>query len=189
MDLRRLRKGEWITAISGIVLFVSLFLPWWTVPGEGAYFERSIGEPRSGVVFGTASDVSAWEVLSVTDALLALLAAAAVVTWIVAAMARNTAPGIASQSLLVPFALVMAVVCTVRVLNTPEPLEPLAEFIDVKLAYGAWIGLVATLGVLAGDLIAMRDERLSKPGQPTDQTGVPVAQPLQAEKLPGPPAA
>jgi hypothetical protein len=185
MDLRRLRKGEWILAISGIVLFVSLFLPWWSVPTDGAYFDRSIGS--SGEFFASAADVSAWAALSVTDVLLALLAIAAAAAWIVTALARNTAPGIAFQSLLVPFALVMTVASLVRVLNTPDAFGPLADVVDVS--YGAWLGLAATFGVLVGDLVAMRDERLSKPGQPTDQTGVPVSQPLAVEKLAGPPPA
>jgi CDP-diglyceride synthetase len=184
MDLRRLRKGEWITAISGIALFVSLFLPWWELL-EGAYYDRSTGS--SGYAYASVADVSAWEALSVTDVLLALLAVGAVAIWVVTALARNTAPGIAADTLIVPFALVMAVVCLVRVLNLPDAFEPASDFVDV--AYGAWIGLAATFGVLVGDLIAMRDERLSRDGRPTDQTGVPVAQPLQVEKLPGPPAA
>ena len=29
MDLRRLRAGEWIAGVSGVVLLVSLFLPWY----------------------------------------------------------------------------------------------------------------------------------------------------------------
>jgi hypothetical protein len=185
MSLRRLRAGEWITAISGLVLFVSLFLPWWSVPSEGVLYERSMDGVRYGDV--VRADVSAWEALSVTDVLLAVLAVGAIAIWVVAAVARNTAPGIATQTLLVPVALVMAVVCLIRVLNVPDGFEQLAELVDV--AYGAWIGLAATFGVLGGDLIAMRDERLSKPGHPTDQTGVPVPQPLAVEKLPGPPAA
>jgi hypothetical protein len=35
----------------------------------------------------------------------------------------------------------------------------------------------------------MRDERLSKPGRPTDQTGAPVSEPIAVETLPGPPPA
>ena len=150
MDLRRLRKGEWITAISGIALFVSLFLPW-------------------------EENGSGWEVHSVTDILLAVLAVAAIATWAINAFGRTTAPGIASQSLTVPLALVMGIAMLVKVWGYDD--------------HGAWIGLGATFGVLGGVLVGMRDERLSKPGRPTDQTGVPVSEPLAVEKLPGPPPA
>jgi hypothetical protein len=184
MDLRRLRVGEWITAISGIALLVSLLLPWWRVPIEGAYYQRPSGEVKYGSF--AYEDVSAWQALSAVDVLLAVLAVGALAVWTVTAVARSTAPGIASQSLLVPFAAVMAVVCLIRVLDVPDRFM-FAELVDVR--YGAWIGLAATFGVLAGDLIAMRDERLGKPGRPTDQTGVPVSEPLAVERLPGPPAA
>ena len=150
MDLNRLRVGEWITAISGVVLLISLFLPW-------------------------DDAMSGWEALSVTDILLGLVGVAAILLWFVTARAKNTAPGIAFDALLVPFALVMSIVLLIKV-----------------WAYdgtGAWLGLAATLGVLVGTLVAMRDERLSKSGQPTDQTGVPVDAPPAIEKLPAPPRA
>jgi hypothetical protein len=188
MNLRRLRKGEWITAISGLVLLVSLFLPWWNLPVEGAYFERSIGAPEFGGVTEWAN-VSAWEVLSVTDVLLAALGVFAVAVLLINAKAANTAPGVASEALLTLYAVVMSIVCVIRVLNLPEPLEPFDAFVDVGTEYGAWIGLAATLGVLVGALVGMRDERLSKPGELTDQTGVPVERAPEIEKLPAPPAA
>lgn len=156
MDLRRLRAGEWIAAISGVVLLASLFLPW-SQPSEGSGIE-----------------LSGWETLSVTDVLLAAVAIAGIAAWVIVATANATAPGIASQTLLMPFALVMAIVLLIKVWGYD--------------CYGAWVGLAATLGVLAGLLLGMRDERLSKPGQVTDATGVPAAPP-EIEKLPGPPAA
>ena len=169
MDLRRLRIGEWITAVSGIVLLVSLFLPWW-----------SIGD----------AEFTAWEALSVTDVALALLAIAAVVVWVLNATAKNTAPGVASEALLVPFALVMSVICGIRLLNVPGSLElPDGAPIGAALELGAWLGFAATLGVLIGVLVAVRDERLSRPGHPTDQTGLPVDAPAAIEKLPAPPPA
>ena len=48
------------------------------------------------------------------------------------------------------------------------------------------MALAATLGVVAGCFLAMRDERLTREGRHTDLTGVPVAQPLEVETLPAP---
>jgi hypothetical protein len=36
MDLRRLRAGDVAAAVSGTVLFVALFLPWYSEDGEEA---------------------------------------------------------------------------------------------------------------------------------------------------------
>jgi hypothetical protein len=169
MDLRRLRLGEWIAAISGAALIVSLWLPWWDV--------------------GSVSFTS-WEALSVVDGLLFVLGVFGIAVLPITAVARTTPPSIASESLLVPFALVMAIVCLLRVLNVPDGLEGATRAgLEVSREIGAWLGLLASFGVLVGALVGMRDERLSKPGRPTDQTGVPVSEPQPVEKLPAPPAA
>ena len=63
MDLRRLHVGEWIAALAGLVLLVSLFLPWY-------------GEPNT----------TAWEALAVNDLLLAVFALFAVALLIVTAI-------------------------------------------------------------------------------------------------------
>jgi hypothetical protein len=157
MDLRRLRAGEWIIAISGIVLLVSLFLPW------------------SEIEDGSVTTFTGWEVLSVADVLLALLGVGAVAVLLITARAPSTAPGVAGDALLTPFALAMTIVCLLQIGDYDQP--------------GAAIALAATIGVLVGALVAMRDERLSKPGRLTDQTGVPVERALEIEKLPAPPSA
>jgi 4-amino-4-deoxy-L-arabinose transferase-like glycosyltransferase len=153
MDLRRLRKGEWIAAISGVVLLISLFLPW-------------------SEAFG--AEFSGWQTLSAADVFLAVLGISAVVVWGIVATAGATAPGVSSQALLTPFALVMFIVSLIEVWEYD--------------GFGAWVGLAAVFGVLVGVLVGMRDERLSTPDQVTDATGVPAAPP-QIETLPGPPAA
>ncbi|MEX1141050.1 MAG: hypothetical protein WD993_06590 [Thermoleophilaceae bacterium] len=182
MDLRRLRIGEWTAAAAGVALIASLWLPWWTSPSGS--FERSTG---AGGLSRESVDWTAWEALAVVDALLLALGVLALATWAIAAVARAAGPGVIAAALLTPFALAMAVVCLVRVLNAPGDLAPPGA--EVGTAYGAWVGLAATLGVLAGTLVAMRDERLGEPGRPTDQTGVPVAEQAPVERLPGPPAA
>ncbi len=173
MDLRRLRKGEWIAAISGVVLLISLFLPWWSLP---AYFERS----------ADLAELNAWEVLSVADILFALLGVLGIAVGVIAARASAAGPGVAAEALAAPFALVMAIVGLTRVVGTPGALE--LPGLEPSTEYGAWIGLAAIFGVLVGVLVGMRDERLSTPDQTTDATGVPAAPP-EIETLPGPPAA
>lgn len=155
MDLRRLRAGEWIAAAFGVVLAVSLWLPW---------SERSGG-----------ATVDGWGALAVVDVLLAALAAGAVAAWGITAIAKAPGPGIMAEALLTPFALAMTVVAVVEIFRFDGA--------------GAAVALVATLGVLAGTLVALRDERLSRPGRATDQTGAPVDEPPRVETLPGPPPA
>ena len=155
MDLRRLRAGEWITAVAGVVLLVSLFLPWYGTP-----------------------DASGWEALAINDIVLALIAVAAVaLLFVTASQAVPTLP-IALDALLALVALVGLVLVLFRVVSLPDGAD--------SREWGLWLALAAIAGVNAGAWVAMRDERLSKAGRPTDLSGRPVAEQLRVETLPAP---
>lgn len=162
MDLRRLRVGEWTAAVSGALLVVSLFMPWYTA-GD--------------------ADVNAFEAHSLVDVLLLMLGLLGIGLLAVTAAQRTAAVGVASDALLTIVAGVVVVVAAIRAIDIPGNLEATGA----DRAAFMWIGLVAAFGVLAGAVIAMRDERLSGPGEQTDATGVPVDAPPEIEVLPAPP--
>ncbi|HEX2070409.1 MAG TPA: hypothetical protein VHF90_02025 [Thermoleophilaceae bacterium] len=185
MNLQRLRAGEWVLGVSGALLLISLFLPWWGL--EGDWIDLGPGGPVEGADQGpgVVTTWTAWQVLSVADVLLALLGLLALVVWAIVARASAAGPGITGEALLTPFAIAMAIVVAVQVLGTPGALEAPPPF-DPTVEYGAWLGLLSSLGVLVGLLVGMRDERLSRPGELTDQTGAPASAPVAVETLPGP---
>jgi hypothetical protein len=190
MDLRRLRVGEWIAGISGTLLLISLFLPWWSLPGDW------IGLGPAGPVEGPGldgpgmvTDWTAWQIFGFADVLLTLLALLAILVFAIVARATAAGPGVAAETLVAPLAVVAAIVALVQVLSTPASLEVAPPLAQASTEPGAWLGLAATLGVLAGLLVGMRDERLSRDGAPTDATGVPVSAPPPVETLAGPPPA
>jgi hypothetical protein len=133
MDLRRLRGGEWILALSGAALLTSLFLPW---------YKRG------------DADLTGWEAMSVLDVVLALVAVAAMACVLVTATQETAAVSISLESVTTLLGLVGSVVALVRVIDMPD-LGP-----GFGAAVGAYIGLAGALGVAAGGLIAIRDERL-----------------------------
>lgn len=186
MDLRRLRIGEWILGGSGALLLISLFLPWWGL--EGDWIGLGPGGPVEGPdqAPGVVTTWTAWQVFSVADLLLALLGLLALVVWALVARWSAPGPGLAGEVLLTPPAVVLAIVVLVQLLGTPGTLEAPPTF-DATVEYGGWLGLLSTFGVLVGLLVGMRDERLSRPGELTDQAGAPVPEPIAVEKLPGPP--
>ena len=160
MDLRRLRAGEWIAAVCGAGLLVSLWLPWYS--GEAA---------------GSAA-LSAWEALGALDVILALISAAAVGLLIVTAAQYVPAVPLA-MSVFVAFAGLLGVLLVlIRLLSLPAG----AEGRDWAL----WLALACTLGIVAGSLIAMRDERPSPDGGHTDVTGRPGRAPAEIETFPAP---
>ncbi len=159
MDLRRLRAGEWITAISGIALLVSLFSPW--------YGDEAIS-------------ASGFESLAVLDVVLALIAAMAVALLLITAAQGIPAIPLAFNVFLTFAGLLGVLLVLVRVIDLPGGAE--------SRDWGLWLGLAGALGIVAGSLVALRDERPSRPGRRTDLSGSPAPPPAEIEAIPAPPA-
>ncbi len=184
MDLRRLRIGEWITAGSGLLLLVALFLPWY--------------ELGSGIVVGPPDDLdahaSAWDAFTILDVLLALGALAAIAVLVVTAVQATPAVPLALQSLLTIAAALLLLLLIFRLadppditfLETTDSRRARSDVTGIDRAAGGWIALVAMLGIFAGALLALRDERRSPAGRHTDLTGIPVSSPREIETLPAP---
>ncbi len=157
MDLRRLRAGEWVAALSGAALFASLFLPWYDAGGE---------------------DITAWQALAVVDIVLVIVAAMGVALLAITATQRVPAVGIALSAFVTLAGLVGLVLVLVRLASLPGAAD--------GRQWGAWLGLVAAIGLVAGGALAMRDERLSPAGRHTDLTGRPAPPPPEIEPIPAP---
>lgn len=134
-----------------------------------ALFLPWYGEPSS----------TAWEAFTVLDLILALLALAALSVPIVTATHRVPAVPLALESLTALFGVLAVILVLIRVLNLPGDAG--------GREIGLWLGLLATLGITAGGLIAMRDERRSPQGGHTDLSGVPVTSQPEVETV-SPPA-
>ena len=153
MDPRRLRAGEWITALGGALLLVALFLPWY-------------------------SGASGWESLTVIDVVLALIALAALGLVPLTAAQPVPALPLAADALLALAGKVALVLVIIRISSLPEG-------VDGRGA-GIWLALAASAVVIAGGWIAMRDERLSSPGETVDLSGRPVTAHPEVETVPAP---
>jgi hypothetical protein len=158
MDLRRLRAGEILLALSGLLLLVSLFLPWYETAGE---------------------ELSGWDALGVVDVLLALIALSAISVLVATAWMRVAAVPIALDALVTLMGLIGLVLMAFRVLSMPDD--------ATGREIGLWLALAGTLGIVVSATISMRDERLSPAGSYTDATGRPVAAPPEIQLLPAPP--
>jgi hypothetical protein len=157
MDLRRLRAGETVAAVSGAALLVALFLPWYSSGGEEA---------------------TAWQALTVIDLVLALVAALAASLLPVTASQRVPAVPIALSAFVTIAGLIGLLLVLVRLASLPDAAD--------GREWGLWLGLVAAIGIVTGGAFAMRDERLSPPGRHTDLTGRPAPPPPEIEPIPAP---
>ena len=165
MDLRRLRAGEWIVALGGGLLLFSLFVAWYHAPVP------SLRPPGS-------QPVDAWEAFTVIDVLLAIVGVFALSLVPITAAQRVPAVPLALDSLVAIAGKVAAILVLVRMLAHPSD--------AFGLEAGAWIALVGCAAIVAGGWIAMRDERLSDEGGPTDLTGRPRSGAPPIETLPAP---
>jgi hypothetical protein len=184
MDVRRLRVGEWVLGASALLLFVALFLPWYEL-GEGIV----TGPPDV-----LDAHASAWDAFTILDVLLAVGALAAIAVVVVTALEAVPAVPIATESLVTLISIVLLVLVLFRLVDAPDLtfLESTdapgarADVVDVTREIGAWLGLLGTLGMSVGGLLAMRDERRSPAGRHTDLSGAPLDSPPAIETHPAP---
>ena len=122
MDLRRLRFGEWLALAGGVLLIVSLFLPWY-------------------------GDVSGLEAMSVIDILLVLVAAVAIALPIL--QATQTAPTlpVAFGVLTVTVGAIGVLLVLFRLIDSPDEVGGVAAgawlglVAVVALTVGGWRSL------------------------------------------------
>jgi hypothetical protein len=143
MDVRRLGAGEWLAAVSGVALLVSLVVPW---------YRPEICITRYGDVPAGVPDcsLSGWESLTAIDVLLALVAATGVLLAIVTAAQRVPAVPVALSALVVLVGVFGIVLVLLRLADLPDW--------ATGREWGLFLGLAGALGIVAGAVIAMRDE-------------------------------
>jgi hypothetical protein len=153
MELRRLSAGDWLAGASGLVLLVSLFVPWY--------------ETDAATLGSADATASAWESLAAFDILLALVAATAVALPIVTAVQRVPALAIALASTLTLVGFVGVILVLIRVLDLPG--EAFGR------EWGLWLALASALGIVAGACLALRAEHW--PARAEEPERMPAPQP------------
>jgi hypothetical protein len=135
MDTSRLTPGDISAGVGGIVLLISLWLPWYGVSVDVAGFSAS-------------ESASGWEVFSTIDIILFLVAIAAIA--LVALKAAGQLPADVPVALVLLALGGLAVLLILfRLIDTPAPGD-LPDEIDVSRKLGLFIGLIAAAGIVYG---------------------------------------
>jgi hypothetical protein len=134
LDTSRLSPGEFVGMGAGVVLFLSLWLPWFTTSADN---------PNSQL--GGASDgdgVNAWHVFTTLDILLVLAATAPfILSWIIARGHKLTwKPG--EVTMIVGITAFVLILCNGIILGRP------GDSVDIGLGIGYFVGLIAAAGML-----------------------------------------
>jgi hypothetical protein len=187
MDLSKLRRGEMIAAVGGIVLLIALFfLDWYAV---GVNLSTPFGD-----VSGSGLEFGAWDGQGFTGTIanLVILAAAiaAVALAVLTATARTVALPMAASALTAGLGIAAFVMVFLRMVFQPGANEV------IELRFGIWLALISTAVIAYGGWESMREEgtsfeeardqlrsRMAQPDRPTPAPPGPTATP------PGPPGA
>ena len=136
LDLSRLSPGEYLGMAAGLVLLGSLWLPWFTTSSDN---------PNSKLPGGVSGgdSANAWQVFGTLDWLLvAACAAPFILTWIVARGHKLTwKPG--EVTMIVGIVSFMLILCNGIILGRP------GDSVEIGLAIGYFVALLASLGLLA----------------------------------------
>ena len=153
VDTTRLRLSDLIAGVSGLVLLVSLFVPW--------YHWESLSTEAGGLRNET---YNAWQALGLIDAIVALAAIAAIAVAVV--RLTRLLPDLPFNPALA--ALVLGVIAVLlvlyRVLSIPSGLFADAAEIDVDRSVGLFVALAASLGVTLGAWLAWNADGRSTAG-------------------------
>ena len=149
----RLTLAELMGMVSAFVLFLSLYLPWFTTSGNPNSEIESAG-------VGPNSDATAWEVFGLLDWLLvAACSAPFILAWIIARGHKLTwRPG--EVTMIVGITAIVLILCNGIILGRPEP------GIEIGLGIGYFVGLIAAAGLMIGGYLrqAVYDDVRKPPG-------------------------
>jgi drug/metabolite transporter (DMT)-like permease len=138
VDLRRLRAGEWLAAAAGVLLIVSLALPWY--------------EPQLPIV--PYDSLTGFEALTVIDVLLVLAALLGIALGVLQASHDSPALPVAAGVLTVVVGFLALLLVAFRLIDVPRPDD------ELEAMYGAWLALLATLALTAGGWLSIANERV-----------------------------
>lgn len=150
MKLDRLRRGEWIAALSAVLLFVFMFLDWFgtELAGEG------------GGAVDADGGGSAWSTL---DFIPIVLLVAIVVTLVGAGLRladSDYEPPIQANAAIAVLGGLSTLLILFRIVVPPGIDRFGGLAVDATLQVGVFLGLLAAAGIAYGGYTAMREEGL-----------------------------
>ncbi len=135
MDTSRLTTGDIIAGVGGIVLLISLFLPWYGASVEAAGFSAS----ESG---------SGWEAMSFIDILLFVIALVAIA--VVAARATGQLPAeVPAAVVLLGLGALAVLLVLYRIIDIPVEGD-IPDEVDLSRKIGVFVALIGAAAVAYG---------------------------------------
>jgi hypothetical protein len=142
LEWSRVSPGELMGMGAALVLFASLWLPWFTTSSNPNSKLACSGDASTNCAVGPDDSANAWTVFTTLDWLLvAACAAPFILTWIVArGHALTWKPG--EVTMIVGIVAFVLILCNGIILGRPDP------GIEVGLAIGYFVALLTSIGLL-----------------------------------------
>jgi hypothetical protein len=152
MDLGKLRRGEMIAAVGGIVLLVTMFFVDWYAGGA------DVSTPFGDVSVNSAG-FGPWDgqgfTGTIADLVILAAAIAAIGLAVVTATSRTVALPVAASALTAGLGIAAVVMVLLRMVFQPGP----NEFIELR--FGIWLALISCAVIAYGGWEAMKEEGTS----------------------------
>jgi hypothetical protein len=170
MDTSRIGQGQMIAAVAAIVLFIVMFLSWYSVEGfddetqEQAEAAIELAEEQGLDVpdgaqdaVDDASSISAWDAFDLIKIVMLLTIIAAIALAAMSAMGSQVNLPVAMSAIVAGLGILTTLLVLYRVIDPP------AEGLD--RSYGVFLGLLASAGIAYGGWRAMEEEGTSFGGE------------------------
>jgi hypothetical protein len=141
VDLNRLSRGEKIVGAAAILLFIDMFLHWYSANVNDRVAAAASAQ-------GVSTAVNAWDAFSTTDILLTITILVALAMVGTRAMARPVNLPVSLPLVVAALGALMTLLVLWRIINQPGP----NDFINVE--YGAYLGLILIAALTYGAIEA-----------------------------------
>jgi hypothetical protein len=149
MDLDRLRTGERIAGISGLILLILLWLTW---------FNLDVPD-TPGVEIDTG--LSAWQAFSLIDIIVFITAVSAIALGLMAATQTSVNLPVTLSAIVAGLGILSVLLILFRIISPPDFEAFGVTVADTNRSYGVFLGLLAALGVTYGAWLTMQEEGAS----------------------------
>jgi hypothetical protein len=174
VDTSRISFGEMVAAISGALLLIFMFFPWYGAKASGSVLGSSFNVSSS-------ESANAWQAFGFIDILLFVVAITAIGLGLMRALGQQVNLPQPAGLIIAAAGAIAVLLILYRLIDTPgnTDINVPGVSVDVTRKIGAFLGLLAAAGVAIGGWLAMNESPAAAPA-PTAGSPPPPA--------PGPPA-
>jgi hypothetical protein len=152
MDVDRLSTGEKIAGVSAILLFIFMFVDWFSV---------DVSTSAGSLAFSASAGGSAWDALDTIPIFLMIAIVAAVGVAVVRLTDAVFEPAISVNAVVAALGGLAVLLILYRIISPPDAGSAPGVSVDVSPAIGIFLGLIAAAGIAYGGYRAMQEEGTS----------------------------